>query len=247
MSTKLSTLHDWSQTKSQHFVIIILVPVHFLQLQSLSRNRSFVIGTGENTADEPHQALSPQTSPPHSPTAKLMRLISRRAFRLFTDGASRGNPGPAGIGAALYTNHGVVHAQLSSFVGPSTCNAAEYRACLQGLLLARALHVPRLIVLSDSQLMVRHMQGKYVVRNPRLKRLHKLVEDVVASFDKCAFSYIGREHNRVADRLANDALDTRRKNHIVLNQPTISLYDDPSLDGFDVEIATSTIEQTEVQ
>lgn len=176
-----------------------------------------------------------------------VQAATRNAFRLFTDGASRGNPGRAGIGAALYNDDDMLQATLSSFIGHSTSNAAEYRACLQGLLMARVLRVSRVVVLSDSQLMVRHMQGRYAVRNQRLKRLHALVTDATKAFQSCRFSYIGREYNEVADRLANDALDSGRRNHVVLEQPCMCIAVGSALEQCDVELATPVSEQSGVQ
>ena len=166
-----------------------------------------------------------------------MKRVPRSAFHLFTDGASRGNPGPSGVGAALHTPHGRLRAALSSFVGPSTCNVAEYRACVQGLRLARALDVARVVVFSDSQLLVRQMQRKYTVRNRRLKRFHTLLRDVSHQFEECRFTYVAREENRMADRLANQALDLRRRNYVVLYQEGDDLPSHAVPHGYEVEYA----------
>lgn len=144
-------------------------------------------------------------------------------FKLFTDGASRGNPGQSGVGAALFSNDSILQATLSSSIGDHTNNVAEYEACLHGLRMARSLCVPRLLVLSDSQLMVHHLQGKFVVRHPQLKVLHQRVLQLAEGFPYCRFSYIPRTENRLADRLANSALDTGQRDHLVLVQPCISL------------------------
>lgn len=113
--------------------------------------------------------------------------------------------------------------------------------------MARVLRVPRVLVLSDSQLMVRHMQGRYAVRNQRLKRLHALVVDVAKTFQSCRFSYIAREQNKVADRLANDALDSGRRNRLVLEQPYMSIAVRSALEQCDAKLATPVSEQSGVQ
>lgn len=144
-------------------------------------------------------------------------------FKLFTDGASRGNPGRAATGAALYSNDHILQAHLSCYVGHHTSNVAEYLACLHGLRMARMLRVPRVVVLSDSQLMVRHLHGTFAVRNDRLKVLHATVLQLAAQFALCRFAYIPRERNVFADALATRALQPGARDTFVLDQPFISL------------------------
>lgn len=132
--------------------------------------------------------------------------LRRSAFhRLFTDGSSRGNPGPAGAGAALYAPTGTLQATVSAPLLATTNNAAEYLACLHGLHLATALGVRNLLVLSDSRLLVSQVRGHYATRDPRLSTLRKRTVRVADSFDRCAFVHIKRKHNTVADRLAVQA------------------------------------------
>jgi ribonuclease HI len=128
----------------------------------------------------------------------------------FTDGASRGNPGESGIGVLVKDDKGNIVLSLNGFIGQSTNNRAEYTALIT--LLERMKKVPcgRLIVRSDSELMVHQVNGKYKVRDHELKRYHREVAKLVAG-SPFAFElkHIPREKNREADRLANQAIDLR--------------------------------------
>jgi ribonuclease HI len=128
-------------------------------------------------------------------------------WRLYCDGASRGNPGPAGAGAVLYDPRGNLAAQASEFLGEATNNVAEYQALLLGLKLARDLKVPRLRLLADSQLLVRQLTGHYRVKSPHLIPLWQQAIKELQSFEACGIAHVPREENREADALANRAID----------------------------------------
>jgi probable phosphoglycerate mutase len=123
------------------------------------------------------------------------------------DGGSRGNPGPAGYGAVIEDAQGTVLAELSEFVGIQTNNFAEYSGLLGVLKWAVQRNIKRLRVISDSELMVKQMQGKYKVASPILRPLYeeaKRLSHRVESFD---MRHTLRGGNKVADRLANEAMD----------------------------------------
>jgi ribonuclease HI len=128
----------------------------------------------------------------------------------FTDGASRGNPGESGIGVLVKDDKGTIVLSLNGFIGRSTNNRAEYVALIT--LLERMQKVPcgRLIVRSDSELMVRQVNGKYKVKDKEIQRHHRRVAELVAG-SPFAFElkHIPREKNGEADRLANQAIDLR--------------------------------------
>lgn len=141
------------------------------------------------------------------------------AFRLFTDGASRNNPGPSAIGVALYTPDDTLHTTFCSRLpGPTTSNVAEYLACLRGLLLAKSLEIPDLDVFSDSQLLINQLHGRYAIRSEHLRPIHTAILSTSAHFQHCIFTHIPRTKNSLADSLANQALDfniiNRTKSHI---------------------------------
>src|ERR1700678_4039237 len=123
------------------------------------------------------------------------------------DGGARGNPGPAGYGALIQDNEGMVIAELSEFLGMRTNNYAEYSGLLGCLQYALDHHHPRLRVVSDSELMVKQIQGKYQVKSPDLKPLYDEAKRRIAKLEAFEISHALRHKNKDADRLANEAMD----------------------------------------
>ena len=128
---------------------------------------------------------------------------------LMIDGASRGNPGPAAAGGVLYLGEEVV-GRISQTLGIKTNNQAEYEALLLGLDLVRRLGFDEVSIRSDSQLMVRQLQGSYRVKNPKLKPLYRRAVSALKALSGHDIVHIGREMNQEADALANRALDRDR-------------------------------------
>ena len=126
---------------------------------------------------------------------------------IYTDGASRGNPGPAGIGAVIYDDGGREAHTVSRRIGRATNNEAEYQAAIAGLEAALALGARQVELRMDSELVVRQLDARYKVRNPRLARLFGRVKDLQWRFESFRAMSIPREQNRRADQLANQALD----------------------------------------
>ena len=123
------------------------------------------------------------------------------------DGGSRGNPGPAAFAVVIENAEGRVIDELSGFLGRATNNVAEYRGLLAALDYAIGNHYRRLRVFSDSELLVRQIQGEYKVKNPGLKPLHERARQLISSFEAFSIRHVYREENRAADRLANRTLD----------------------------------------
>ncbi|HEV2711356.1 MAG TPA: ribonuclease HI family protein [Edaphobacter sp.] len=123
------------------------------------------------------------------------------------DGGARGNPGPAGYGAQVCDSTGQVIAELSEFLGIRTNNYAEYSGLLGCLQYALDHHHSRLRVVSDSELMVKQIQGKYQVKSPDLKPLYEEAKRRIAKLEKFEISHALRHKNKDADRLANEAMD----------------------------------------
>ncbi|GIU96865.1 MAG: hypothetical protein KatS3mg013_0668 [Actinomycetota bacterium] len=124
-----------------------------------------------------------------------------------TDGAARGNPGPAGAGAVVYDERGRVLAEVARGLGEATNNVAEYTAVILGLERARALGAREVVVRTDSQLLVQQLRGRYRVRSARLRPLHARVEELARAFDEVRFEHVPRDRNVTADRLANRGVD----------------------------------------
>ena len=130
--------------------------------------------------------------------------------RLFTDGGARGNPGPAAYGYVLEAEDGTVLAAHGERIGVATNNVAEYRALIAGLERAAELSVPELEVVSDSELLVKQMRGEYRVKNEALRGLSSAAAAAARRVGRVTYRAVRREHNELADRLVNEALDAER-------------------------------------
>ncbi len=127
--------------------------------------------------------------------------------RLFTDGGARGNPGPAAAAYVLEAEDGTVLAAEGEAIGTATNNVAEYRALLAGLAKASELGLDRVEVVSDSELLVKQMRGEYKVKNAALRELWEEGQRLARRLGRVEYTAVRREHNELADRLVNDALD----------------------------------------
>ena len=128
--------------------------------------------------------------------------------RLSTDGGARGNPGPAAFAYVLEAEDGSVLAAHGETIGVATNNVAEYRALLAGLERAVELGVDELEVVSDSELVVKQMTGEYRVKNEALRDLSLQASRLARRLGKVRYTAVRREHNELADKLVNEALDS---------------------------------------
>lgn len=135
---------------------------------------------------------------------------------LFTDGGARGNPGPAGVGAIITDSTGKVLKETSQFIGEKTNNFAEYEAVIVGLQTLKKLFSKDKLkeldieVKLDSELIQRQLSGIYQIKEPTLfGQFIKVHNMQVKDFPKIKFTYIPREQNKEADRLANEAMDDK--------------------------------------
>ncbi len=127
--------------------------------------------------------------------------------RLSTDGGARGNPGPAAFGYVLEAEDGTVLDARGGAIGVATNNVAEYRALIEGLRRAMDLGIDELTVVSDSELLVKQMRGEYRVKNETLRELSLEAAALARRIGKVTYTAVRREHNELADRLVNEALD----------------------------------------
>ncbi len=130
--------------------------------------------------------------------------------RLSTDGGARGNPGPAAYAYVLETDDGTILAAHGEAIGTATNNVAEYRALVAGLEKALELHVDDLDVVSDSELLVKQMRGEYRVKNAALRELNEEAAALARRLGSVRYTAVRREHNELADRLVNEALDAAK-------------------------------------
>ena len=133
--------------------------------------------------------------------------MTNSRLRINSDGASRGNPGPAAIGATVKDEQGRLVASVSRAIGRATNNQAEYRALIAALEKAAELGAQRVDVRLDAELVVRQLQGKYRVKNQALRPLYLRAAELLGKFAGFTIATVPRAENAEADRLANQALD----------------------------------------
>jgi len=129
------------------------------------------------------------------------------AWLVMVDGAARGNPGHAGCGAVILDGNGKVVKELSRYLGHATNNVAEYEGLLMGLEALLQLKKKRICVQSDSQLLVRQLNGEYRVKDEKLKTLFEKAIALLRQFEAYRILHVPRELNKLADRLANKGID----------------------------------------
>jgi ribonuclease HI len=125
---------------------------------------------------------------------------------IYTDGACKGNPGPASIGVVLLDETGKTVKEISKSIGLSTNNKAEYMAVIEGLNAAIDHHADEIDLMMDSELVVKQLTGKYRVKNPDLKVLHSSAINLLLKFNRRSIKHIDRSFNSKADSLANKAM-----------------------------------------
>jgi len=147
----------------------------------------------------------------------------------YTDGGARGNPGPAGYGVIIQDESGKKIAELSQYLGHQTNNFAEYQGLIAALEYALEHGHKAFKVISDSELLVRQIKGIYKVKNPTLRDLHARATQLIAQLDWFSIGHALREHNRHADRLANEAMD--KGTNRVARAPSPATGPDAELEG----------------
>ncbi len=126
---------------------------------------------------------------------------------IYTDGASRGNPGPASVGIYVTDLDNQVVDEVGEKLGHQTNNFAEYTAVVRSLEIAQTRGCEKILLRSDSELMVKQMTGLYKVKSDVIKPLYQKVLQLKGNFKELKFEHVRREFNREADRVANEALD----------------------------------------
>jgi ribonuclease HI len=135
--------------------------------------------------------------------------MSEKSYKLFSDGACRGNPGIGGAGAVITDTDEIIIWEGKEYLGHCTNNIAEYKALILGLNGALSRGYKNLKVYLDSELLAKQINGSYRVKNENLKVLMKDVRDLLVSFDNVEVKHVPRLHNSHADKLANLAIDEK--------------------------------------
>lgn len=130
-----------------------------------------------------------------------------KRVRVYSDGAARGNPGPAGAGAVLVEPNGQIVERIGKYLGTQTNNFAEYMGLLLGLRRAKELGVQEVEVYADSELMIRQLGGRYQVKSLSLRPLYEEALELLNGFSRVKLVHVPREMNTVADEMSNRAID----------------------------------------
>ncbi|MDP8259118.1 MAG: ribonuclease HI family protein [Candidatus Aadella gelida] len=137
----------------------------------------------------------------------MSKIESAKRLEIFTDGGSRGNPGPSGVGAVLLNDKGVKISEISEFIGDATNNVAEYVAVICALQEALKIKATEITLHLDSQLVARQLKGQYKVKDRNIRKFFVIADSLIKSFKAVKINEIPREENKEADKLVNNALD----------------------------------------
>ena len=130
-----------------------------------------------------------------------------KKISLYVDGGSRGNPGPAGIGAVMLDEKGATIREYNKYIGITTNNVAEYNAVIYGLQEALIERADAIELYLDSELVAQQLKGEYKVKNANIRPLFEQALHLISGFKKCAITRIDREKNKRADKLVNKAIN----------------------------------------
>jgi ribonuclease HI len=128
---------------------------------------------------------------------------------IYADGGSRGNPGDAGIGIAIYDENENIIVEISRYIGTQTNNVAEYYALVRALEEAFTLGAKSVEIYMDSELVVKQINGEYQVKSEGLKPLYGIVKAYLERFRSYSLNHVRRNNNRLADKLANQGMDSK--------------------------------------
>jgi len=178
---------------------------HGLPLES---GRAWLLGLAESLG-EAATAAGKQPPTLGKGASAASASITHLRVQVCTDGAARGNPGPSGAGAVLQNAQGEVILRVGRYLGHNTNNVAEYEAMILGLKAAKEIGAREVRLVSDSELLVRQLQGRYQVKAPHLKKLYEQVKLLSRAFEHFEVSHVLRAKNKAADEVANRAVDER--------------------------------------
>lgn len=127
---------------------------------------------------------------------------------MFTDGGSRGNPGPAAIGVVIKSKDGSISHKIGKYIGESTNNDAEYKALIEGLNYLEKIKIEKVTCYLDSELVVKQLNGLYKVKNPNIKNHWDIIKSKEKQFSSISYIHVKRDKNKEADSIVNEVLDS---------------------------------------
>jgi ribonuclease HI len=150
-----------------------------------------------------------RTESAHKQQGAAAEVLSLKGLTIYTDGASRGNPGEAGAGVIIYNHRGEMVKKIKAYLGTTTNNVAEYMALIIALKEAVSLKADAVQLFSDSELMVRQIKGIYKVKDSKMQILSNQAKKLLSNFIRYDIVSVERAKNSEADRLANLAIDEK--------------------------------------
>jgi len=167
-------------------------------------------GAGLPLFQPPANVREKLASLPAEPEVKVLpKTEAPKRVTLYSDGASRGNPGPAGAGAVLVMGEGRSPVRLGRYLGVQTNNVAEYQGVILGLEKALEMGVREVDIKADSMLAMMQLKGEWKLKHEGLRPFFNRARELVARFDRVTFSHIPREQNAAADEMSNRAIDEK--------------------------------------
>ncbi len=161
----------------------------------------------ESKPAEPKKSEPKKVETPAAPAP--VSAATHHVVQIFSDGAARGNPGPAGAGAVVRTTDGKVIARLGKFLGVQTNNVAEYEGLIIGLQKALEMGAREVHVFADSLLVISQLRGEWKIKHPGLRPLYDKARVLITRFDRATLRHVPREQNKEADEMSNRAIDER--------------------------------------
>lgn len=210
-------MHERSQDREILQRLAERLPEHLLRELFPDREPQVVRGALQRASSSEAPAAKPKTGAPVLPFARSAgppvspAPAAGGSCILYTDGASRGNPGEAGAGAVLLDGERRPLASRALYLGQCTNNVAEYRALLAGLELALQHGCERLTIFLDSELIVRQISGQYKVKNAHLQPLYLQAKGLLQRLKGWRIKHVPRAENAQADQLANQGIDDKNK------------------------------------
>jgi ribonuclease HI len=175
--------------------------------RALSKKKIIIKKGKDDDARSADKSLSQQSSvEDFLQGAEISAVPLGSELVIYTDGASRGTPGPAGIGIVIYDNNDHQVGKVSLHIGTRTNNFAEYTAIIRALMIARFFQVRDLKIRTDSELVVKQVNGEYQVKNENIRPLYNEVMDIIASLPRVRIEHVTRNLNDKADYLAKKAV-----------------------------------------
>lgn len=136
--------------------------------------------------------------------------LNLKEVKLYTDGGSRGNPGPSAIGFVVHGMDDAVIDKQSKYIGITTNNQAEYQGLKEGLELCHTMNVPKVHIYMDSLLVINQMKGIYKVKNRDLWPIYEATKELISDFKSVSFTHVPRQLNKIADEMVNECLDNAK-------------------------------------